>query len=291
MAKGKKHATNARRTSNRNQRATNEPNESDKELSPQAGVPLVPSGTCFMDLPAELRNNIYKITLLDGGPTIVLSGPVQPLQTYGDLSILPDWFRDHFRAMKPSARSPQHRTEWVVSPRQSLRNGIQWEGLFPPRPVPQGAGVRDYYCTYRLTCPQSTNIFLVSKQVRQEARGVLYTNDSFTFDVPWEDMCLAPLAFFSDQDSICSKIRFLELTFPMKPPFINETLRGIRVLAFGPPSQSQWNKLIKALNRLRLEELSIKVPDLDQWREGVPGLDRDRIRRITIKSLWKEGAV
>ncbi|KAF2472371.1 uncharacterized protein BDR25DRAFT_312923 [Lindgomyces ingoldianus] len=206
----------------------------------------------FLDLPGELRNEVYRHTLVKGR-IVITSRSEKQLETYGDVNTLPHNFRTHFRNMPTLARPVRKRAVWIADPMTTLRYDQRSRN---------GGGVKRYRASYEIdevTSSINISLLLANKQIYHEAIGVFFEENLFSFEARWEDMCFAPLTFLSDQPRAFDSLRSLHLDMNAPPPFTCWDYTKDRAVLVTVPSNHFWMILVKELQRLPLRHFGLTV--------------------------------
>lgn len=226
------------------------------EQQEQAGQSRQPKG--LLDLPGELRNQIYEY-LLVGQPFVIVARPKKKPETYGDLDTLPGYFREEFRNAATLSRPVQKRSCWLTDVMPALRQ-IEPNGIM--------GGVKPFRCSYELRGNQgiALNLFLVNKQIHREASGIFFEQNIFSFETRWEDMCFAPLTFINDQTMARTMIRSLHLDMNVPPPYCCWDFRERRVasdrrgaIQISAPSNYYWKMLMDEISKLPLRHFGLTI--------------------------------
>jgi hypothetical protein len=240
----------------------------------------------FLDLPPEVRNQVYEYCILDFELEIN-SKAKMPAKAYGDTASLqrPEArpnatsFAEYWERMPIDESPASLQSSWSIEPMEIYRKFIVNGAANPEfvvtmvRRTPRG-GFRPFEASYVRSSRMRSlviNIFLVNRQICQEASRLFYEKNHFVFNTRWEDAHLAPLAFLWDHPGSYMWMRSLHITMPDPPVFVNNGRmpRGENAL----PSHGGWKSLITQIRKMRLRHfgLTISVDVTDRFcRSGDP---------------------
>ncbi|KAF2117289.1 hypothetical protein BDV96DRAFT_571859 [Lophiotrema nucula] len=237
----------------------------------------------FLDLPAELRNQIYEYALVNPRLLVVISAPLKQLETYGDVEWLPESFRRVHLVGALLGRPAEKRTTWKASPTAHLHRILKHDKKQP------GSGIVPYQASYELQGANTVtlNLLLASKQVYKEARGIFFTLNKFSFRPRWDDVCFAPLAFLNDQPTAWLHLTSLHLRIPPPYSYWRTTYNqwGQVPRKGSVPTSLHWLALVRDLKQLPLRHLALSfngsaqgstsadwTSNLYGWKECNPNL-------------------
>jgi hypothetical protein len=255
---------------------------------PSAGVQRdgAASRFTFLDLPPEIRNQIYEYCILESELEIN-SKAKMPAKSYGDTASLQrpearpnaSSFAEYWGQMPMDESPAPLQSSWSIEPMELYRKfvvngaGNPEFGVTMGRKTPRG-GFRPFEASYvkgsRMQ-PLVTNLFLLNRQICQETSRLFYEKNHFVFNTRWEDTHLAPLAFLWDHPGAYMWMRSLHITMPDPPAFVNSGRmpRGGNAL----PSTAGWKDLITQIRKMKLRHfgLTISVDMTDRfYRSGGP---------------------
>ncbi|KAL1610765.1 hypothetical protein SLS60_002435 [Paraconiothyrium brasiliense] len=227
----------------------------------------------FLDLPAEVRNQIYGYCIL--APELEIVSVAQTAaKSYGDPTLLgrpkefPEGpsFAEYWQEMPVDGSPVTRQSSWTVEPMELYRKFVINETLNPDISdstaktvdIPGGfhAFKASYVKSYR-TPSISVNLFLANKQICREASTLFYEKNHFVFYTRWEDVHFAPMAFLWDHPGAYNSMRSLHITIPDPPNFINHgsTPQGENVV----PSNGMWKTLIKHIRKMKLRHFGVTI--------------------------------
>ncbi|KAJ4299043.1 hypothetical protein N0V90_004287 [Kalmusia sp. IMI 367209] len=232
----------------------------------------------FLDLPSEIRNQIYELTIVTFEIRITSVATTAP-QPYGNLGELPALFKDYWEA--PDLNTVKNRCTWVINPIDLFRKFVidaTWNLLLGPYGVKRSStcgGFHPFEASYvKLgSTPVTPNLFLVNKQVYQEASTLFFVRNHFIFDASWTHTSFAPLAFLYDHSGAYAWLRSLHIRMDTVPNWIKAPeLRAPSEYAF--PSGGTWKDLIAEIGKMRLRHFGLSV-------------NVDIIDRLYFNSEWR----
>ncbi|KAJ4349371.1 uncharacterized protein N0V89_007985 [Didymosphaeria variabile] len=227
----------------------------------------------FLDLPSEVRNQIYGYCIL--APELEIGSKAQTAaRSYGDPTLLerpeanPEGtsFAEYWQEM-PIERSPATRqTSWTVEPIEIYRKFVINQtsnvalGETIARRVHIPGGFRAFKASYvksDRTPSLSVNLFLANKQICREASTLFYEKNHFVFNNRWEDVHFAPMAFLWDHPGAYISMRSLHIVMPDPPNFTNNGRmpRGEDAV----PSNGMWKDLITQICKMKLQHFGVTV--------------------------------
>lgn len=239
----------------------------------------------FLDLPPEIRNKIYEYSILVS-PVEIVSKPLRAAQPFGKPDLEPPKgnprrmsFAQYWQTMVVDESPNLHRSTWTVEPMEIYRKfiinplGNPDIGVTIANKLPLLGGFRAFEASYvKRSNTQSlgVNMFLVNKQICQEASTLFFEKNHFVFNTRWEDVHFAPMAFLWDHPCAYHWVRSLHINIPDPPGFVNHGRipRGAHAL----PSNGMWKVLIAQIGKLRLRHfgLTISVDVTDRFHRGLP---------------------
>lgn len=237
----------------------------------------------FLDLPPEIRNQIYEYCILDSELEIVSKAKTSA-NPFGDTNSLPrpearpngTSFAEYWQRMPIDERPIQQQSSWNIEPMEIYRkfvvNQIGNPDIGPTmtskRPRGGFGAFEASYAKSDRVQSLAINLFLVNKQISREASILFYEKNHFVFNTRWEDVHLAPLAFLWDHPGAYMWMRSLHITLPDPPAFINHghMPRGENAL----PSNGKWKDLITQIRKLNLRHfgLTVSVDVTDRFAHG-----------------------
>ncbi|KAF2651068.1 hypothetical protein K491DRAFT_104526 [Lophiostoma macrostomum CBS 122681] len=214
------------------------------------GDRLDPDRMSFLDLPPELRNQVYELALVSPCSCLPIVARLSKYQ----LLERPWWIRESTKKELHSLmlrRPVRDRSAWVPSKRYSgtpIRDESGDDSLSDIKFIPT-------QCSYELhtNTNVSSSLLMVNKQVYSEAADIFYGRNVFAFNVPWESACFAPLSFLNDLGDAFTMIRSLHLwlNLPIPEKYTDSYPAG------HPPSNYHWKNLIGVLRQLQLHHLGL----------------------------------
>ncbi|KAF2870037.1 hypothetical protein BDV95DRAFT_619862 [Massariosphaeria phaeospora] len=128
------------------------------------------NGTSILSLPPELRNAIYILALVSNQTIDIRAAPLNRLETYGDWERLPET-KENIENKLLLVRPVVKRTCWETDLMQFVRK------------FPTGFGIKRYMSSYESydRLGLALNLFLVNRQMYQEASSLFYKENCFRF--------------------------------------------------------------------------------------------------------------
>ncbi|KAF2638699.1 hypothetical protein P280DRAFT_528931 [Massarina eburnea CBS 473.64] len=233
--------------------------------------------TSFLDLPGEIRNQIYELALLRPKITIV-SRSEKRLEVWGDVDTLSDDLRAHWRTTQVLSRAVERRTSWEIHP--TIVRKKELSGLSP-------GGIKPFLASYELDSrntkedPPVVGLFGVNRQIREEAASMFFLQNTFSFKTRWEHFNYTPRAFISDLPLAFKWLRSVHLLLDCKPP-------GHRDY---PADTSKVVELADTIKQLQLRHFGITVhrTPVPLWFDSIATIGPFESTAIEIHGHWQEG--